>query len=187
MFGIEVYAFLAALTVQILIVSVMYPTWFIRFVRARNTRLLFVVFVLFRAAPLHGIYRPHRHRHRHAGLRIPGTLRLRDALWQKQESVCDARGSATHARSGSQDQRLHVHRDRCVRLSQPHPWTGGSGAMGTVRAEYFFHRLHADSFRGRARETAPTRRRARLMSRLATALAAPRFGVWPMDGMKKSC
>jgi hypothetical protein len=36
---IEVYAFLAAFTVQILVVSVLYPAWFIRYVRVQATRL----------------------------------------------------------------------------------------------------------------------------------------------------
>ena len=36
---IEAYAFLAAFTVQILTVSVLYPAWFIRYVRVQTTRL----------------------------------------------------------------------------------------------------------------------------------------------------
>jgi hypothetical protein len=36
---IKIYAFLAAFTVQILVMSIMYPAWFIRYVRVRTTRL----------------------------------------------------------------------------------------------------------------------------------------------------
>lgn len=36
---IEAYAFLAAFAVQILMMSVLYPAWFIRYVRAQSTRL----------------------------------------------------------------------------------------------------------------------------------------------------
>ena len=35
---IEAYAFLAAFTVQILVMSVLYPAWFIRYVRVQATR-----------------------------------------------------------------------------------------------------------------------------------------------------
>ena len=80
-----------------------------------------------------------------------------DAVWQKEESVRDARGSPAHDRSGSEEQRLLVHRHRRVPVAQLLASAAGSGEMGTVRAKYFFRHLRACRFHGLRRAAAQAR------------------------------
>ena len=100
---------------------------------------------LYPTAPVSGICWPHQPRRHHAGLRSKCIRRVHDAVWQKEQSVRDARGSPAHDRSDSEEQRLLVHRHRRVPVAQLLARAAGSAEMGTVRAKYFFRHLRACS------------------------------------------
>ena len=76
---------------------------------------------------------------------------------KKEQSVRDARGSPAHDRSGSEEQRLLVHRRRRVPVAQLLAATAGSAEMGAVRAQCFFRHLRASRFHGLRRAAAPAR------------------------------